>query len=592
MTTTRRAKRKAPLVGGLATGARCIPAELAGTAYRETLATGKNPGVRGRAPIARPIGAPIAGTAAAIPDAARHGTPAGGVSGILDTGVLTGERASWERQRAAEARLRARLGGSWQRLAARQARHAARLGLEPERVLEALEGARGPEPGAIGRALARVREAELVVGGALRGLPEPVGPTQAEARASHRAAVAELARLRAWRRLAMYAGRATRVRGCGEGTVAEADGQLVLSHRCGLPLCDVARCEVRFCPRCDRRAARKKARELAGALRVGYEGLCTSPLVGNLTCRPAPAHVVEHVAFTAAGAALRRFERSRAAQRILAGGEAHLEVTRSTPETRAARADRYERAAAELEAGRSPRPREKTPAQYREHAARLRSSSSVHWHAHVSVMLVPTGYRERTYLERHELDELHRAWRRALAAEWRARGWEGDPGGMVHLEVPERGLEGAARECAKYAVKGTDVLQLTDDELDACVRAFDGLRAVRRWGVLSSWHRAREQAASLELELVCQCRDDEEGFDEDEGEDEAAAARRERREWIGKTQDGRLVKRREAIWRPLDEDTAWRVYLHRQAARERWLIRLRGCGPPTGPLASRYVGGD
>jgi hypothetical protein len=217
-----------------------------------------------------------------------------------------------------------------------------------------------------------------------------------------------------------------------------------------------------------------------------------------------------------------------------------------------------------------------TPERYDASATRLETSAAggeTWWHAHASIVVVATRFRERSRVTKTEVKELHAAWQGALRREWDARGWGAlDAGGMCHVETPLRGIIGIAKEVAKYAVKGSDFSLLDDDELDAATLALDGRRLTRCWGVLRGWHRATKEARSIGLDLVVATSTDE-TFDPDDGEEAAQLARQKGARLIGRTADGATVAAKDAHWRPLDKARAFRVWKAREVARRAWVAR-------------------
>lgn len=467
-------------------------------------------------------------------------------------------RARYEMLRERQAAHRERLAQAAATLGYRAESAARRAGCTAAQLLEATNG-RPPRPGTVKGLLDRLEGARLQL------LSRAWPPEELrELRRERDEAARALVQARALRRVATWYGRAARLLDCGErGEVARAVGDtaLLVSPRAGAPIVRCARCDWRACWVCARRSAREKSRLLGRTVLEGQRR-GREVLLATLTSRPPPEGVTLRASSDALRGAIRRWQRSRAVRRHLEGGRWGVESTFSTPESREARARRLEERAAALEGGARRRRGERSPSSMRASAARIRAHErgSRHWHTHAHLVVAPRG--EAARLEAAAVEELREAWCTALASEWAARGWEGDPGGrQLHFQRPYSSSS-AAKEAAKYAVKGTDLEQLDDEQLCEALLALDGARMSGDWGVLAEWRRALDDEDE----------DDDErealGADVDEGERLGRATYRERGDPVlGRDSAGQLRRLSEVEWVPTTPQIRWEIAMMRAKLR-------------------------
>lgn len=331
--------------------------------------------------------------------------------------------------------------------------------------------------------------------------------------------------------------RAEALRACGDAAeLVEQGGEVIEALSAPVPLWRSARCDHRIgCPDCARRVARRDVRELAPVVAevLRADGWHVAPGAGatvlmlTLTHRPSPTRYLS-TSLDAHMGALRRWQRSRAVRRLVAGGRWSLEVTR-------------------------------------------RDDDAAPWHAHTHHLIAVSGPVGRARLAslRHALRD---AWQVAHAAEWRSRGWEvGDDDGLIDLDRPRRGARGAAREVAKYISKPLALARLPTVELAEVLRAFSHRRRRGDWGIWSVCRRRVERLAAEERaereERLC-------GPSPDAGEDAGQASYHQPgRLLLGRTARGMVVVAPES-WRGASLADAYRAYL------ARWRLCARP-PPPT-----------
>lgn len=306
---------------------------------------------------------------------------------------------------------------------------------------------------------------------------------------------ARLSRVEA--RARMFRRKASNIRACGWGQ-ADAGGVLCRKSDGALvgggdarPYLYGQRCSCRWCPPCGRRDVVRRRQRLAPLLE--QEGRPEHFVLVTLS-RRADAGETFSAAFDAVEGALKALRKSRDFREAWRAGIAGLEATYSTPQTRKARASRYETRAAVLEQDAplwegddyvaDPRALKRLDAasDLREQASRLRrGGSESHWHVHVHLVLAPR-VRPRTREEREELREATRcAWASALGV--------GVVDCGVRIERPRRALS----EVVKYAVKGVDVASMPTEQLVQLLTHLEGRRLIR---VLGDWYGRRDIVAA------------------------------------------------------------------------------------------------
>lgn len=169
------------------------------------------------------------------------------------------------------------------------------------------------------------------------------------------------------------------------------------------------------------------------------------------------------------------FVRRSVWRRSVSGGVVRVEVERSTPETRAAKAAGLRVQSTDLHAaGLIGAAAAKSAEADRLH---VRRSSSRHWHAHAH-MAVCTGFLDR--------------------AAWLAKWQECSDGAgplSVAVEMPAReDIRGAVAEVTKYCVKPMGIDKLSRAEVGELVGALSGARTLRTLGALRGVVLVEERA--------------------------------------------------------------------------------------------------
>lgn len=504
--------------------------------------------------------------------------PARPRAGTLDTGETSQpDRKRWEADQREVARGRQRVAESWTALAERAARHARRLRLKPRALARALRGVYPPR-GAIA-------EAELV----LRRLSARRRRRGRKDDAVWQRARARLAQLRAWRRVALYSGRARRSIACGSGqALCDGDGpDDVATTSTGEHVVRLERCGLRTCPRCAARIARRRARQLGRCVTTLVQAGVPAPLLATLTMRAEPhanLRAILDVA-TASAAKWQRWATRQTATRapVLDGAYLALEVVRSTPRSRRRRARELLRSVDVAARGGHrrvlDRGRWRSPESCLDEAGRLLASAArggSWWHVHFHALLAPHTPDENGRLRLDLLDGARKRWQEIVRQEKARRGWRVDDGDG-NLWVATTTTTTAPREVAKYVTKPQDLANLPRREQRAALAALDGLRTFSTSGCfrdLAHWVRECDENAVPAYDGDGEDEHAPDEPSEEDGEAQGAAAGRaqgrtdeKQRVWVWLR--GTIVDAAALRWRPMTQEDRWRAHVAREDAARR-----------------------
>ena len=285
---------------------------------------------------------------------------------------------------------------------------------------------------------------------------------------------------------------------CGPTSVMlDADDGSVVCGADGVPKLVRFRCEARLCPTCSRRRAAQTRYRLAPLLAAeGHEA--SSFVLMTMTRHDIVGESIEE-ASRQVMAALDIVRKSAWWKRNFRAALVAVEVTDSTPDSRARKASRSEDQARALydAAGDSmcwdgdepvpgPAWSSLTAAEKLHDSARkLRKSQDTTWHVHAHAVIVPRDKRLPFKARQAQRVELWNRWASALDVDATQC--------TVRLEAPRSTLE----EVCKYVVKAADIAHMEGPRLVELVKWLEGRRVVRTWG---DWYGRQDLVEAMTVD--------------------------------------------------------------------------------------------